>query len=104
MIRKKTITIEEQNYVWVAVLKHNASKIWKEYTDVQVFEDCEKARQWATKECHYILHNMVGKMGVMPYSSYVTWNGDNDLTMAILNKENQVQDQTDVIIYKKDIQ
>lgn len=110
MIRKQTITIESktQDFVWVAVLKHNASKIWNEHNEIQVFEDCEKARQWATKECHRLLNNIVSSLGVMPYKAKVEWYDDYDLSMLIFNKDLvgliKLQDRTDVFIYKKEIQ
>lgn len=105
MIRKQTITIESetQDFVWVVFLNHKESKIWREYNEFHVFEDCEKARQWATKECHRLLNNIVSKMGVMPYNSSVTWVNDYELEMTIRNKDKAIQDQVNVTIYKKDI-
>lgn len=47
-------------------------------------------------------------MNVMPYKANVEWYDDYDLSMVILNKDEngvlKVQDRTDVYIYKKEIQ
>lgn len=109
MVRKTIVTIEKevQDFVWVAVLNHKQSNVWNEHTDIQVFEDLENARQWAAKECHRLLNNMVSRMKVMPYKSNMEWYDDYDLSMVILNKDSngvlKVQDRIDVYIYKKEI-
>lgn len=104
MIRKQTITIETQDFVYVAVLKHGESKIWRNYSEIQVFEDLDKAKEWATKECHRLLNNMVQKMGLMPNSSNVRWFNDCVLEMCLCDENGEIFDATEVSIYKKDIQ
>lgn len=109
MIRKQTITIENetQDFVWVVFLNHKENKIWRDYNDFHVFEDCEKARQWATKECYRLLNNIVSNMGVIPYKTKVEWYDEYNLSMLIFNKDVdgliKLQDRTDIYIHKKNI-
>lgn len=103
-----TIKNDAPSHVWVAVLQHEESSIWREYREIQVFENIDDARKWAAKELHRLLGNAVGSNMLEnkvepPFSSSVRWVDNYDLWMAITDKNGKIQDQTNVAIYKKEI-
>lgn len=100
----KKVTIEEQNFVWVAVLKHENSNLWREHSEIHVFEELENAKKWATKECHRLLYNIVRGLGVIPYASNVKWHDDYDVEMTVVNNDKQIIDRVEVHIYKNDFE
>ena len=97
----KKVTIEEQDFVWVAVLKHGNIGSWREHTEMHVFEELENAKKWATKECHRLLYNIVRGLGVIPYASNVKWYDDYELALTIINEDKQLVDKVEVHIYKQ---
>lgn len=103
MIRKVTIETQEQDFVWVAVLKHKENKFWRDYTEFHVFENIEKARKWATKECHRLLNNIIQGRDIIPFVSSVKWETETELSMFICDENNTLIDNVDVYIYKKEI-